>query len=223
MAKEGCPYSGVLFAGIMVTESGPKLLEYNVRFGDPECQVLMTRMMSDPLPALIASADGVLDTFDLRWYDEVALTVVMASQGYPGDYEKGSEIKGIDAAMASDETVMVFHAGTSLDPTGKLLATGGRVLNVTARGATVKEAQARAYAAIAHIDWRCRRDIGWRAGTRRVLTANSLLPERLVSRGAKGLQLAIAASYHLQTAPWQRHLRHVYRQYPLIQCQTVDS
>ena len=169
MAKEGCPYSGVLFAGIMVTESGPKLLEYNVRFGDPECQVLMTRMMSDPLPALIASADGVLDTFDLRWYDEVALTVVMASQGYPGDYEKGSEIKGIDAAMASDETVMVFHAGTGLDPTGKLLATGGRVLNVTARGATVKEAQARAYAAVAHIDWPegfCRRDIGWRAVAR---------------------------------------------------------
>ena len=169
MAKEGCPYSGVLFAGIMVTESGPKLLEYNVRFGDPECQVLMTRMMSDPLPALIASADGVLDTFDLRWYDEVALTVVMASQGYPGDYEKGLEIKGIDAAMASNETVMVFHAGTSLDPTGKLLATGGRVLNVTARGATVKEAQARAYAAIAHIDWPegfCRRDIGWRAVAR---------------------------------------------------------
>ena len=169
MAKEGCPYSGVLFAGIMVTESGPKLLEYNVRFGDPECQVLMTRMMSDPLPALIASADGVLDTFDLRWYDEVALTVVMASQGYPGDYEKGSKIKGIDAAMASDETVIVFHAGTSLDPTGKLLATGGRVLNVTARGATVKEAQARAYAAVAHIDWPegfCRRDIGWRAVAR---------------------------------------------------------
>ena len=169
MAKEGCPYSGVLFAGIMVTESGPKLLEYNVRFGDPECQVLMTRIMSDPLPALIASADGVLDTFDLRWYDAVALTVVMASPGYPGDYEKGSEIKGIDAAMASDETVMVFHAGTSLDPTGKLLATGGRVLNVTARGATVKEAQARAYAAVAHIDWPegfCRRDIGWRAVAR---------------------------------------------------------
>ena len=169
MAKEGCPYSGVLFAGIMVTESGPKLLEYNVRFGDPECQVLMTRMMSDPLPALIASADGVLDTFDLRWYDEVALTVVMASQGYPGDYEKGSKIKGIDAAMASDETVIVFHAGTNLDPTGKLLATGGRVLNVTARGATVKEAQARAYAAVAHIDWPegfCRRDIGWRAVAR---------------------------------------------------------
>ncbi len=166
MAAEGCPYTGVLFAGIMVTKSGPKLLEYNVRFGDPECQVLMTRMMSDPLPALIASADGVLDTFDLRWYDDVALTVVMASQGYPGEYEKGSEIKGIDAAMSSDETVMVFHAGTSLDPTGKLLATGGRVLNVTARGASVKEAQSRAYAAVEQIEWPggfCRRDIGWRA------------------------------------------------------------
>ena len=169
MAAEGCPYTGVLFAGIMVTKSGPKLLEYNVRFGDPECQVLMTRMMSDPLPALIASADGVLDTFDLRWYDDVALTVVMASQGYPGEYEKGSEIKGIDAAMSSDETVMVFHAGTSLDPTGKLLATGGRVLNVTARGASVKEAQSRAYAAVEQIEWPggfCRRDIGWRAVAR---------------------------------------------------------
>lgn len=169
MAAEGCPYSGVLYAGIMVTESGPKLLEYNVRFGDPECQVLMTRMMSDLLPALVASADGVLDTFDLRWYDETALTVVMASQGYPGDYEKGSEIKGIDAAMTADERVMVFHAGTSLDPTGKLLATGGRVLNVTARGATVKEAQSRAYAAVEQIDWPggfCRRDIGWRAVAR---------------------------------------------------------
>ena len=163
------PYTGFLYAGLMIKNDEPYLIEYNIRMGDPECQVLMTRMMSDPLPALIASADGVLDTFDLRWYDEVALTVVMASQGYPGDYGKGSQIKGIDAAMASDETVMVFHAGTSLDPTGTLLATGGRVLNVTARGATVKEAQARAYAAVAHIDWPegfCRRDIGWRAVAR---------------------------------------------------------
>ena len=169
MSAEGCPYSGVLYAGIMVTEQGPKLLEYNVRFGDPECQVLMTRMMSDPLPALVASADGVLDTFDLRWYDEAALTVVMASRGYPNDYEKGSEIKGIDAAMAADETVMIFHAGTSLDSTGRLLATGGRVLNVTARGATVREAQSRAYAAIEQIEWPegfCRQDIGWRAVAR---------------------------------------------------------
>ena len=170
MAAEGCPYQGVLFAGLMVDEKGPKLLEYNVRFGDPECQVLMTRLMSDVLPALIAAADGVLDTFDLRWYDdEVALTVVMASEGYPGDSEKGTEIKGIDTAMAADENVMVFHAGTGRDETGKLLATGGRVLNVTARGATVKDAQTRAYAAIDRIDWPkgfCRRDIGWRAVAR---------------------------------------------------------
>jgi len=170
MAAEGCPYQGVLFAGLMVDEKGPKLLEYNVRFGDPECQVLMTRLMSDVLPALIAAADGVLDTFDLRWYDdEVALSVVMASEGYPGDYAKGTEIKGIDAAMEADENVMVFHAGTGRDETGKLLATGGRVLNVTARGGTVKEAQSRAYAAIDRIDWPqgfCRRDIGWRAVAR---------------------------------------------------------
>ena len=167
MAAEGYPYRGILFAGLMVDENGPKLLEYNVRFGDPECQVLMTRLMSDVLPALIAAADGVLDTFDLRWYDdEVALTVVMAAEGYPGDYEKGTEINDIDAAMADDQSIMVFHAGTERDETGKLLAAGGRVLNVTARGATVKEAQSRAYAAIDRIDWPkgfCRRDIGWRA------------------------------------------------------------
>ncbi len=167
MAAEGYPYRGILFAGLMVDENGPKLLEYNVRFGDPECQVLMTRLMSDVLPALIAAADGVLDTFDLRWYDdEVALTVVMAAEGYPGDYEKGTEINDIDAAMADDQSIIVFHAGTERDETGKLLAAGGRVLNVTARGATVKEAQSRAYAAIDRIDWPkgfCRRDIGWRA------------------------------------------------------------
>jgi phosphoribosylamine--glycine ligase len=169
MAAEGCPFKGVLFAGLMVTDSGPKLLEYNVRFGDPECQVLMTRLMSDILPALIASADGVLDSFDLRWYEDAALTVVMAAEGYPGAYEKGSEIKGIDAAMAADENVTVFHAGTSLDESGKLRATGGRVLNVTARGASVKEAQARASGALDRIDWPegfCRRDIGWRAVAR---------------------------------------------------------
>jgi len=169
MAAEDCPFKGVLFAGLMVTESGPKLLEYNVRFGDPECQVLMTRLMSDILPALIASADGVLDSFDLRWYEDAALTVVMATEGYPGAYQKGSEIKGIDTAMAADENVTVCHAGTSLDESGKLRATGGRVLNVTARGASVKEAQARAYGAVDRIDWPegfCRRDIGWRAVAR---------------------------------------------------------
>mgnify|MGYP001430422664 CR=1 FL=1 len=169
MQAEGCAYKGVLYAGLMVMESGPKLLEYNVRFGDPECQVLLTRLMSDILPALIASADSVLDSFDLRWYDEAALTVVMASEGYPGDYEKGTEIKGIDTAMAADEAITVFHAGTGRDEIGKLLATGGRVLNVTARGASVKEAQTRAYTAIDRIDWPkgfCRRDIGWRAVAR---------------------------------------------------------
>ena len=169
MQAEGCAYKGVLYAGLMVMDSGPKLLEYNVRFGDPECQVLLTRLMSDVLPALIASADGVLDSFDLRWYDEAALTVVMASEGYPGDYEKGTEIKGIDTAMDADDAVTVFHAGTGRDEIGKLLATGGRVLNVTARGVSVKEAQTRAYAAIDCIDWPkgfCRRDIGWRAVAR---------------------------------------------------------
>ncbi len=169
MQAEGCAYKGVLYAGLMVMDSGPKLLEYNVRFGDPECQVLLTRLMSDVLPALIASADGVLDSFDLRWYDEAALTVVMASEGYPGDYEKGTEIKGIDTAMDADDAVTVFHAGTGRDEIGKLLATGGRVLNVTARGVSVKEAQTRAYAAIDRIDWPkgfCRRDIGWRAVAR---------------------------------------------------------
>ena len=169
MQAEGCAYKGVLYAGLMVMDSGPKLLEYNVRFGDPECQVLLTRLMSDVLPALIASADGVLDSFDLRWYDEAALTVVMASEGYPGDYEKGTEIKGIDTAMDADDAVTVFHAGTGRDEIGKLLATGGRVLNVTARGASVKEAQTRAYAAVDRIDWPkgfCRRDIGWRAVAR---------------------------------------------------------
>ncbi|MBT5496089.1 MAG: phosphoribosylamine--glycine ligase [Alphaproteobacteria bacterium] len=169
MQAEGCAYKGVLYAGLMVMDSGPKLLEYNVRFGDPECQVLLTRLMSDVLPALIASADGVLDSFDLRWYDEAALTVVMASEGYPGDYEKGTEIKGIDTAMDADDAITVFHAGTGRDEIGKLLATGGRVLNVTARGASVKEAQTRAYAAVDRIDWPkgfCRRDIGWRAVAR---------------------------------------------------------
>jgi len=165
MAAEGHPFVGVLYAGLMITKDGPKLIEYNVRFGDPECQVLMLRLRSDLLPALLAAADGIIDSFDLRWYDEVALCVVMASQGYPGSYEKGTEIKGLDRIDA-DEEVKVFHAGTTRDADGRLLATGGRVLNVTALGATVREAQANAYAAIDRIDWPngyCRRDIGWRA------------------------------------------------------------
>jgi phosphoribosylamine--glycine ligase len=164
MASRGTPFKGVLYLGVMITRDGPKLYEYNVRFGDPETQVLMLRLKSDLLPALIATADGVLDTFDLRWHDEVALTVVMASNGYPGDYAKGSEIRGLDAAGAV-EGVEIFHAGT-VQEGPRLLAAGGRVLNVTARGRTVAEAQQRAYRAIGKIDWPggfCRSDIGWRA------------------------------------------------------------
>ncbi len=164
MAARGTPFKGVLYLGVMITRDGPKLYEYNVRFGDPECQVLMLRLKSDLLAALLATADGVLDRFDLRWRDEAALTVVMAAQGYPGEYEKGSEIKGLDEA-SQVEGVTIFHAGTRRDG-GRILADGGRVLNVTALGRTVSEARDRAYAAIAKIDWPggfCRRDIGWRA------------------------------------------------------------
>jgi len=164
MAKRGTPFKGVLFAGLMITAEGPKLIEYNVRFGDPEMQVLAMRLKSDLLPALIATADGLLDTFDLRWREEAALTVVMAAKGYPGRVEKGSEIKGLTEAAAT-AGVEIFHAGTRREA-NRILANGGRVLNVTARGATVAEAQARAYEAIAKIDWPqgfCRTDIGWRA------------------------------------------------------------
>ena len=165
MKAEGQPYKGVLYAGLMITEEGPKLIEFNVRFGDPECQVLMPRLMSDLLPALIASADGVLANLDLRWHDEAAMTVVMAANGYPGSYEKGSEIRGLEAAAALDG-VVVFHAGTKAGAGGTVLANGGRVLDVTATAPTVAEARARAYAAVDLIDWPegfCRRDIGWRA------------------------------------------------------------
>jgi phosphoribosylamine---glycine ligase len=164
MARRGTPFKGVLFLGVMITRDGPKLYEYNVRFGDPECQALMLRLKSDLLAALVATADGVLDRFDLRWHDDVALTVVMAAKGYPGEYVKGTEIRGLDAA-AEVEGVQIFHAGTARDE-GRLLATGGRVLGISARGRTVVEAQARAYRAIAKIDWPqgfCRNDIGWRA------------------------------------------------------------
>jgi phosphoribosylamine--glycine ligase len=172
MAQRGTPFRGVLFAGLMITAEGPKLIEYNVRFGDPETQVLMLRLKSDLLAALLATADGVLDAFDLRWHDDAALTVVMAANGYPGPPEIGTEIKGIDAAAAV-EGVEIFHAGTRRDGE-RLLAHGGRVLNVTARGKTVAEAQARAYAAAARIDWPggfYRRDIGWRAVAREKASA----------------------------------------------------
>jgi phosphoribosylamine--glycine ligase len=168
MKAEGRPFTGILYAGLMITKDGPKLIEFNVRFGDPECQALMVRLRSDLLPALVAASDGVLDTFDMRWFDEAALCVVMASEGYPGSYEKGSEIKNLDAAQ-SDDKVKVFHAGTARGDDGRLLASGGRVLGITALGDTVTEAQQRAYAAIDRVDWPggfCRRDIGWRAVAR---------------------------------------------------------
>ena len=160
----GAPYKGVLFAGLMITKDGPQLIEYNVRFGDPECQVLMLRLKSDLLPALIAARDGQLKHFDLRWYDDAALTVVMAAKGYPGNYAKGSIIEGLDAA-AQVEGVEIFHAGTKTDG-DHIVANGGRVLNICASGKTVREAQMRAYAAVDRIKWAdgfCRRDIGWRA------------------------------------------------------------
>ena len=164
MKEQGHPYKGVLYAGLMLTDDGPKLLEYNVRFGDPECQVLCLRLMSDLLPALIATSDGALSTMDLRWRDEPALTVVMATKGYPGAYRKGSEIRGLEAATEHAD-VMIFHAGTTAGADGQLLANGGRVLNVTATASTMAEARTRAYAAIDRIDWQegfCRRDIGAR-------------------------------------------------------------
>lgn len=167
MASRGTPFKGVLFAGLMITRDGPKLIEYNARFGDPECQVLMMRLKSDILPVLMATHDGTLARQTLAWANEAALTVVMAANGYPGDYDKGSEIKGVTAARALPH-VQVFHAGTIREG-DKLLANGGRVLNVTAKGANVGEAQARAYEAVAKIDWPggfCRSDIGYRAVAR---------------------------------------------------------
>jgi phosphoribosylamine--glycine ligase len=165
MRAEGNTYRGVLYAGLMITKDGPKLLEYNVRFGDPECQVLAMRLMSDIVPALVACADGQLKHMDLRWYPESAMTVVLAARGYPGAYEKGSEIRGLERAAAMED-VKVFHAGTTQDGDGRILAAGGRVLNVTALGRDLQEARDRAYAAVAAIDWPegfCRSDIGWRA------------------------------------------------------------
>jgi phosphoribosylamine---glycine ligase len=164
MNQRGIPFKGVLFAGLMITADGPKLIEYNTRFGDPETQVLMLRLKSDLLAALLATADGQLHSCQMHWHDEAALTVVMAANGYPGAYETGSEIRGLEAA-ALTPGVEIFHAGTKRDGT-HLTANGGRVLNITARGATVAQAQARAYASIAKIDWPGgfnRTDIGWRA------------------------------------------------------------
>jgi len=162
LAARGTPYQGVLYAGLMLTADGPKLVEYNARFGDPETQVMMLRMESDLLPLLHAAATGSLAGHDVRWKDQYALTVIMATKGYPGAYGKGSEIRGAEGL--DSETLHVFHAGTRRDG-ARLLAAGGRVLNVTALGESVKGAQQRAYAGVEQIVWPegfCRRDIGWR-------------------------------------------------------------
>jgi phosphoribosylamine--glycine ligase len=170
MAAEGKPYKGVLFAGLMIDNDKPedqrvKLLEYNVRFGDPECQVLMARLKSDLVELLLAAAEGKLAGKTLEWSEDPALVVVMAAKGYPGSYEKNTVIEGLDEA-GQIEGVTVLHAGTKSDDQGRILATGGRVLGVTATGKTVREAQMRAYQAVDRIRWPqgfCRRDIAWRA------------------------------------------------------------
>jgi phosphoribosylamine--glycine ligase len=164
MKARGTPFKGVLYAGLMIKNGEAKLIEYNVRFGDPEAQVLMLRLKSDLLPALLAAAEGRLGGVSLEWHDEPALCVVMAAKGYPSAYEKGSEIKRLEAAGA-DPHVVIFHAGTKRDG-DRILADGGRVLGVTARGESIGEAKSRAYAVIDQIDWPegfCRHDIGWRA------------------------------------------------------------
>jgi len=166
LADEGMPYSGVLFAGLMISEDGPKLIEFNARFGDPECQIMMMRLLSDIVPYLKACADSELALMPpMSWHGSAAVTVVMAANGYPGRYEKGTEIRNVEKADELDQ-VTVFHAGTTRGPNGQLLAYGGRVLNVTASGNTYSEAISRAYEAVDTIDWPegfCRRDIGWRA------------------------------------------------------------
>jgi phosphoribosylamine---glycine ligase len=162
MADSGMPFTGVFFAGLMITDKGPELIEYNVRFGDPETQVLMMRLKSDLLPILYAASTGTLDEVSAEWHDEAALTVVMASKGYPGAYEKATPIAALPQAT---DGAKVFHAGTALQG-GQLVATGGRVLNLTGLGGTVAQAQERAYALVDAVEWDngfCRRDIGWRA------------------------------------------------------------
>jgi phosphoribosylamine---glycine ligase len=163
MSRDGCPFKGVLFAGLILTEAGPKLLEFNVRFGDPECQALMMRLQSDLVPALLAARDGVLNRVDLRWQDQTSICVVMAANGYPDDPLRGTEIRGL-AHAAADPDVKIFHAGTRRDGP-RLLADGGRVLGVTATGRDLAAARDRAYRSVGLIDWPggfCRRDIGRR-------------------------------------------------------------
>ena len=165
MKKEGHIYRGVLYAGLMITKDGPKLIEYNARFGDPETQVLLMRLKTDLLPALIACADGTLDQINLDWDRSAAICVVMAANGYPAEYKKGTSIKGLQNAGKIEDT-QIFHAGTLLNKQGDLIANGGRVLGITSLGEDLTMAQKRAYAAVDLIDWTdgfCRRDIGWRA------------------------------------------------------------
>jgi phosphoribosylamine--glycine ligase len=167
MAARGTPFRGVLYAGLMLTENGAKLIEFNVRFGDPECQILLLRLRSDLLPALRAACDGELKDFNLRFHDTSAIGVVMAARGYPDAPEHGGEIKGLERAAAVAD-VQVFHAGTQQDADGRITAAGGRVLTVCATGDRLKHARDRAYEAIDRIEWPtgfCRRDIGWRALT----------------------------------------------------------
>jgi len=164
MAAAGTPFKGVLFAGLMITDKGPYLIEYNARFGDPECQVLMMRLQSDLLPALLACAEGNLAGITLNWSQHAAVTIVMAAKGYPGDYAKGEPIGGL-AQAGQVPDVQIFHAGTSARD-GKILSNGGRVLNITAIGETITQAVSRAYSAVDRLDWPggfCRRDIAWRA------------------------------------------------------------
>ncbi len=164
MARRSTPYQGVLYAGFMIKNGQPRLVEYNVRFGDPECQVLMQRLGAQALDALLATARGELDSARINWADDHALTVVYAAEGYPGDYKKGTVIKGLNVAE-DDPFVEIFHAGTA-QKDGQTIATGGRVLAVTARGGTLQQARTRAYDTIAKIDWPegfYRKDIGWRA------------------------------------------------------------
>jgi len=161
MARDGRPFKGVLFAGLMLTSEGPKLIEFNCRFGDPECQALMMRLQSDIVPALLATRDGVLNRVDLRWYDQSSICVVMAANGYPDDPQRGTEIRGLEAAGAEPD-VKVFHAGTKRDG-ARILADGGRVLGVTATGPDLSAARDRAYRAVDRIVWPggfFRRDIG---------------------------------------------------------------
>ena len=164
MARRGTPYQGVLYAGLMIKDGQGRLVEYNARFGDPETQVLMMRLGAQALDLLLACAEGRLNETRVNWADDHAITVVMAAKGYPGAYAKGSAIKGLDR-VPEDSRHMVFHAGTA-EKDGQIVANGGRVLNITARGDTLAEARNRAYAMIDHLTWPegfCRSDIGWRA------------------------------------------------------------